>query len=326
MVADGRLITMQPGVFRSAQWPASTLATMRAACARNPLGYVGFTAACSEWGLRRIPDLGVHMLVPHGSSPTLHGVTVHRCRTIDDVDRVDRPDGIRLTSPPRSLFDSADLLGLSAARSVTEQLIHEGMSTIGTIVDTYTRLRHASRPGSRTMLLVLASRPMWCKALHSNLESKVLEEIERQALPAPQRQCPITLADGTVIHADFGWPEWKVGLEVDDPAWHAGSQERHRDAGRDRRAAAVGWVVVRVTDTDVSNGLHGPISDVAQTIALRRASVQGGGGQPAGRGTVRGWTRTRSLRSCSTRWWGRSSRCRWRTGGRTQWGWCRAPG
>ena len=273
MVADGRLITMQPGVFRSAQWPASTLATMRAACARNPHALVGITSACAEWGLRRVPDLGVHLLVPHGSSPELHGVTVHRCRTIDEVDRVDRPDGIRLTSPPRSLFDSADLLGVSAARSVTEQLIHEGMCTIGTIADTYTRLRHPGRPGSRTMLLVLASRPKWSTALHSNLESLVLEEIERQGLPVAVRQCPITFADGTVVHADFGWPQWKVGLEVDDPAWHAGSQERHRDVGRDRRAAAVGWVVVRVTEADIGAGLRVPIGDVAATIARRRATA-----------------------------------------------------
>ncbi|MEZ5274144.1 MAG: type IV toxin-antitoxin system AbiEi family antitoxin domain-containing protein [Ilumatobacteraceae bacterium] len=230
MVADGRLITMQPGVFRSAQWPASTLATMRAACARNPHALVGITSACAEWGLRRVPDLGVHLLVPHGSSPELRGVTVHRCRTIDEVDRVERPDGIRLTSPPRSLFDSADLLGLSAARSVTEQLIHEGMSTIGTIADTYTRLRHPGRPGS-----------------HDAARAGIPPEVE-QGTPlepgiagAGGDRAPGSAGAGAPVPDHLrrrhrGPRRLRLaavegGVGGDDPAWHAGSQERHRDVG-----------------------------------------------------------------------------------------------
>jgi very-short-patch-repair endonuclease len=202
-------------------------------------------------------------------TPEIDGIVVHRCRRIDPVDIVDRPDGIRLTSPPRSLFDSADMLGLSVARSVMEQILHEELCTLGTITDTFARLAHPNRPGSRTMAEVIASRPTWRQALHSDLEQRVLVEIERQLLPSPVTQCPVQLPMGRVIHLDFGWPEWRVGLEVDDPAWHAGFEERHRDMGRDRKAAMVGWSVSRVSKIDVESALRDAIGDIATIIRAR---------------------------------------------------------
>jgi hypothetical protein len=242
---------------------------MRAACARNPSAIIGFTTAATLWGLRRVNDLRIHVLVPHGASPELDGIVVHRCRHIDAVDLVERPDGIRVTSPPRTLFDSADMLGLSAARSVMEQIMHEGMGTLGTIVDTYHRLAHPLRPGSRTMADVIASRPRWRTALHSHLEQRVLEECERQGIPVAISQCPVEIPGERTIHLDFGWPEWKVGLEVDDPAWHMGFEERHRDTRRDRKAGTVGWYVPRVSKIDVDDDLADAIGDV-KTILHRR--------------------------------------------------------
>jgi len=231
---------------------------------------VGFTTAGRLWKYRKLGEFGVHLLVPHGCSPEMDGVVVHRCRRIDPVDIVERQDGIRLTSPPRTLFDSADMLGLSAARSVLEQMLHEKMCTLPTVLDTYRRLAHPNRPGSRTMAAVLASRPLWRDALQSHLEQLVLESIERHGLPTPVTQCPIALPSGRTIHTDFGWPDWRVGLEVDDPAWHDGAENRRNDNWRDRQAAAGGWAVARIARLDVEGPLDDAIQDIAAILELRR--------------------------------------------------------
>ncbi|MGB8859428.1 MAG: type IV toxin-antitoxin system AbiEi family antitoxin domain-containing protein [Ilumatobacteraceae bacterium] len=269
MVARGELVRMQRGVYRTSQWPDERPQQLAALCATGPDVIIGLTTALKEWGLRRVDDMRLHVLTPHSASPDVVGAVVHRCRKIDPVDIVERPDGIRLTSPPRSLFDSADILGVSAARSVLEQLINDGKCTLGTFIDTTIRLGHPSRPGSRTIREVIASRPKWRKALQSDLEQRVLAEIERQALPAPVSQCPLQLPHGPLIHLDFGWPDFRVGLEVDDPAWHAGFEERHRDIGRDRKAITLGWAVPRVSKIDVDCQLRDAISDVKATLALR---------------------------------------------------------
>jgi predicted DNA-binding transcriptional regulator AlpA len=272
LIRDERLVRMMPGVVRSLQFPDGELQAYSAACARNPAALVGFTSACRMWKFRKVQDPGRYILVPHGVSPELPGIVVRRCRRIDPVDIVERPDGIRVTSPPRSLFDSADMLGLSAARSVMEQILHEELATLGTITDTFARLAHPNRPGTRTMAAVIASRPMWRAALQSDLEMRVLAEIERQGLPRPVTQCPVLLPTGATIHLDFGWPQWSVGLEVDDPAWHAGVEESHRDSTRDRKAATLGWMVPRVSKIDVERGLREAIADVALIIDHRRAA------------------------------------------------------
>lgn len=269
MIQRKELVIVLPGVFRSAQWPETHESRLRAICARNPCALIAFTTAAKTWGYRRVGDSRLHVLVPHGVSPEMSGVVVHRCRRIDPVDIVERPDGIRLTSPPRTLFDSADLLGVSAARSVMEQIIHEGKSTLGTIIDTYERLRHPSRPGTHTMTEVIASRPLYRKALHSNHEQLVLEAIERERLPPPVSQCAVTLPTGQVIHLDFGWPQWQVGIEVDDPAWHTGFEERHRDTRRDRKATVGGWLVPRVTKLDIDGDLRDAVRDVASILRQR---------------------------------------------------------
>lgn len=268
-VRSGRLERVLPGVYRSPHWPVTPEQMLAAACASSEWVIGAFTTAGKCWRFRDVRENGRHLLVPHGHTPDIEGFTMHRCRRIDAVDVVERPDGIRLTSPVRTLFDSADMIGFHATRSVMEQILHEQLATFGTIADTLTRLYHPHRPGSRILYEVIGSRPKWQRALHSSLEERVLAEIERHHLPRPVSQCPVTLAPGEVIHVDFGWPDAKVGLEVDDPAWHTGVAERQRDAQRDRRAAVQGWIIVRVSRLDIDTGLQIAISEVASVLCSR---------------------------------------------------------
>jgi hypothetical protein len=76
MVARHELVTMMPGVLRSAQWPCNREQVMAAACARNAAALIGFTTGGQLWGLRRMTDPKVHVLVPHGSSPEMNGIVV----------------------------------------------------------------------------------------------------------------------------------------------------------------------------------------------------------------------------------------------------------
>ena len=273
MVDRCELIAMLPGVFRSAQWPCNREQIMAAACARNLAALIGFTTAGQLWGLRRMADPDIHILVPHGRSPEMRGVVVHRCRRIDPVDVVQRPDGIRFTSPPRTLFDSADMIGSAATTSVLEQLLNEQRLTFGTVSDTVQRLYHPNRPGSTTMLAVIRSRPAWRAALQSDLEVRVLEEMSRQGLPVPVTQFPMCLPGGRDIAIDFAWPTARLAVEVDHPAWHAGAVDSHADKGRDRKLATIGWASTRITDIDVNGGLRGAVTDIGVILArLTRAA------------------------------------------------------
>ncbi|MEO7369391.1 MAG: type IV toxin-antitoxin system AbiEi family antitoxin domain-containing protein [Ilumatobacteraceae bacterium] len=272
MVQRGELVSMFPGVYRSAQWPIGRLQILAAACARNSAAIIGLTTAGQEWDLRRMIDHRIHVLVPHGRSPEMENIVVHRCRRIDPVDVVQRPDGIRLTSPPRTLFDSADILGHEATTSVLEQLLNEQRVTFGTLSDTVQRLYHPNRPGSTTMMAVIGSRPVWQSALQSDLEVKVLKEISRQQLPVPVSQFPIRLPGyENDIAIDFAWPGARLAVEVDHPAWHDGAIDSHADKGRDRKLGTIGWASARITAIDVNGGLEAAVADIGRI--LRRLAV-----------------------------------------------------
>lgn len=272
LVGDGAFITMLPGVFRSAQWPCNREQILAAVSARNPAAMIGFTTAGQLWGLRRMTDPRIHVLVPHGNSPQMENVVVHRCRRIDPVDIVQRPDGIRLTSPPRTVFDSADMIGSEATASVLEQVLNENRLTFGTLTDTLQRLYHHNRPGSKTMLNVIRARPAWRAALQSNLEVKVLEEMARQGLTAPFTQFPMRLPDRD-ISIDFAWPGVMLAVEVDHPAWHDGAVESHADKGRDRKLTTMGWTSARITEIDVNGGLSDAVADIGQILTRLAAAA-----------------------------------------------------
>ena len=267
MVDRGELITMAPGVYRSAHCPPTGDALLVAACLRNPSAMAAFTTAGRYWGLRKMGPARKrpHVLVPHGRSPEIDGIIVHRCRRIDRVDIVERPDGIRLTSPPRTIFDVGDMIGDRKLASALEQVLDQ-YCTFGTVVDTLIRLGHPRRPGSLTLGRVLSGRRAWQAALQSDLESRVLDEMRRQSLPDPVTQFGLILPRGREIHLDFAWPDRLVAVEVDHPAWHAGAYNTHRDKNRDRLAATLGWLTVRLTDLDVNGGLREAIGDIAEIL------------------------------------------------------------
>ena len=243
---------------------------MAAVCALDDRVAIGLTTAGRHFQMRGMVGTDVHALVPHGSSPSWPGVVVHRSRRIDAVDiTLDDADGIRYTSPPRTAFDCADLLGPDRTESVIEQLLRDQRCTLETLTSTAARLFHQSRPGSRTMRAVLASRPAWRNSARSELERMVREAIETRGLPSPAVNERIKLPDGQVIEVDLWWPDWDVAGEVDHPFWHDGERERHRDRTRDRRLLTMGVETIRFDTLDASGGLHDALDDLTAILVRR---------------------------------------------------------
>lgn len=271
LVRSDVLVPAGRGIYRSAAWPETERQRGLGLCLVHPTVMLSHTAAGRDWGYRGMIDHRLHVLCPHGSSPQLRypDMVVHRCRRIDAVDVVEREDGLRLTSPPRTIFDASFVIGVEATVSVIEQAISDFGLTLGTLQDTCIRLFHPRRPGSLTMQAALNSRPPWREAMQSGAEVQMLQALERSGFPQPVTQCPVTLRSGRVIHLDFGWPDWEVGVEVDHPFWHDFESARRRDKRRDLESAAVGWITGRISTSDIGPG-HVAGLDELRAVLLRR--------------------------------------------------------
>ncbi|QGG96497.1 type IV toxin-antitoxin system AbiEi family antitoxin [Actinomarinicola tropica] len=266
----GRLVPLWPGTYVSADVSPGRLQLMTAVCQHYPDAAIGFTTAAQEWGFREMSDPRIHVLVPHARTPEVPGIAFHRCRRIDAVDLAGRrADGVRLTSPPRTLFDSAAVCPADAVASAVEQALAERRCTIGTLMATQARLRHPRRPGSDQFDAVLMSRDGLRGVARSRLEIDVRAAVAAAGLPQPFVNMPFRLGDGSPIAIDLAWPHHRVAVEVDHPLWHDGEVASACDRRRDRKLLLLGWAPMRITRLDIEQRLDEAVDDIAEVLILR---------------------------------------------------------
>lgn len=270
MLRSGRLVPMMSGTYVSAATEVGRQQVLTAVCQRYPEVAIGFTTAGSELGYRNMVDPLIHVLTPHAMTPEIPGVVVHRCRRIDPVDvALPRRDGVRLTSPPRTLFDCAALLDADACASAIEQAMADRHCSMETLFSTMVRLRHPRRPGSSRFEAVLLSRPVLRGAARSELERTVRAAIRRAGLPEPIVNLWVDLADGSHVQIDIAWTELMVALEVDHPFWHDREAEAARDKRRDIKLAALGWLPQRLSKEAVEKRLDESMADLRDVLVVR---------------------------------------------------------
>jgi very-short-patch-repair endonuclease len=266
------LVAYTRGVYRLAAAPRTAEQPMALACAVHPRAIVSHVSAGRVWALRGLgADRRLHVMLPGRVQREVPGAVVHWSHRIDPVDVVERPDGIRVTSPPRTAFDLAWRLSDDRLESVIEQLLHEQMCTIPTLFATGRRLGASGRNGSARFARVLQSRPAWLRPVASDLELRFERALRAAGLPRPRRQPAVTLPNGTDVHPDFLWPDLGEAIEIDHITWHGGKLDLTYDKQRDRLLRRVGIHVTRVTDREIDDDLRAVIEDVRAILERSRA-------------------------------------------------------
>lgn len=273
-VARGSLVRVHNGVFRSATSPETFEAQCAAACAADPEVIITGTAAGRLWGFHHIGRPDVPMaLVAHARSPITRGVLLRRTNLLDDTDRVERADGIRIASPPRAWFDCARDLDDEHFERLTEWVL-DHHTTMPTLWRMASRMSARGRTGAARVNRVLSLRSDWQRPADSGLELRVLKALERRGVNPLVRQYPLRLIDGTVIHLDGAVPELRWAVEIDHVTWHGGRFDTQRDKARDRGARRLGWQVERVTDQELAEDFARAISELVELHRLRRIELR----------------------------------------------------
>jgi very-short-patch-repair endonuclease len=276
LVAEGLFVAVHKGVYRLRSTPESLHGRCRAICLRRPDAVVTGRAAGRLWGVRRMgAESLIDVRVPHfANAVAADGIRFRRCSVLDPVDVVHRPDGIRLVSPPRLLFDLSAVLTDLELESVMEQVLDPGWCTLPTIHETGRRLCHPARPGSTRFARVVGSRPAWLKPADSDLEVLLFDALRRRGVGGLVRQHRLDLPGGWAIHADIAVPELRWAIPVDHVTWHGGRLDAQRDKENDRQAALLGWFVSRVTDEDIDLRLPIVTEQLVQLYRRRRLDLR----------------------------------------------------
>src|SRR5680860_861243 len=118
------------------------------------------------------------------------GVEVHETKALDLIDMT-VVDGIPATTPERTLFDLGAVCSPLVVRMAFDKARRIGLVTFESTEATLRRLARSGRPGVRTLRAVLASRDPSQAPSESEMETLMLDVIERHGLPAPIPQCEI---------------------------------------------------------------------------------------------------------------------------------------
>ena len=178
----------------------------------------------------------LHLSVPR-SAHGIEGIRIHRPRTLrpDDIVIV---NGLRVTSPARTLIDLADF----RKRRLLEQAIdqaeyHRLHLPLGEVHD---RLRR--RPRSRLLRSVIAEHVAGSTITESEAEELFLAIVSSAGLPKPELQVQMWGR-----RRDFLFREQRVVVEIDGRDAHDRDGAFERDALRDAEVVVNGHRPLRFT-------------------------------------------------------------------------------
>jgi hypothetical protein len=252
MLRRGELMVVWEGVYRHAMWPDTFLSRCAAACATDATIVITCGGAARIWGFRRCARLDLHVSGTRTGLRFENGPVHHRCPIMPTEHVHCRKDGIRVTSPARTVFDLAKHLSSDDLESVIEQGIRRSMFDVAALYGVGRLLCHRGRAGSARYASVLSSRPAWRRPADSHPEIELRKALSTVGVHL-EPQVPLTLYDGHTVHPDLGDPAARFFIEIDDHEWHAGRLDATYDQHRDRQARLVGARIERVSTDEIRN-------------------------------------------------------------------------
>lgn len=219
-----------------------------------------------DWGA---PMWGLDLSVVHVTRPDRKtgrreaGVQQHRGRIVDGD--VIRRNGVRVTSPERTMIELTTVAGLEPCLVAWNHFLQKKLTTIEKVNSRYRAL--ATGPADSmehwpdtltTELLLRLADPR----IETVGESRTQCLLWKQRLPKPVPQYEVRDADGNLLgRVDFAWPEHKVFLEFDGMVKYekflregeTASDAVVREKLREQRICEMGWRCIRITWADLAH-------------------------------------------------------------------------
>ena len=268
-VAERRLISVQPSVFRMAGAPETWHQNLLAA-QLTVKGVVSHRSAAELWGLIQ-PAGYVEVSTPAKSNRSIRPpAIVHRIGDLRPGLAVHR-EGLQVTDAVRTVID----LGLVMPWFLVHRAIARGISNKAFELSEVRVLRDAlarpGRNGTGIVKAILDGDLLLFTKEESELEKRFTGMSRRHGLPAFALQHEVWSAGRFVARVDAALPELKLAIEVDGFEFHSSPDAFQRDRNRQNALVGLGWTVLRFTWNDV---VHHP-AQVAKTIndAIGRLSA-----------------------------------------------------
>ncbi len=249
-VTEGRLVSVQPGVFRVAGAPETWHQALQSVQLATD-GVVSHRSAAELWGLLR-PRGCVEVSVQPDRRPRIRPpAIVHRIKDLHP-ELATRREGLILTDPVRTIVDlglvvSPELVGAALRRAMSQRLV-----TLVEARHLRDRLGRQGRNGTGVLGEVVDLHVLRGERAESELELRLLDIRRRFDLPMLTVQYEVWSGGRCVARVDAAYPSLKLAIEVDGFEFHSTPEAFQRDRTRQNDLVALGWTVLRFTWKDVT--------------------------------------------------------------------------
>jgi very-short-patch-repair endonuclease len=265
-VGSGQLRTLHSGVYQVGPLEGPHAIEMAAVLAAGPSALLSHGSALRVWKLGSGPRRPVHVTVPGRRERRRAGIVVHRPRRLDESERA-LLSGVPITSPLRTLVDTASTLGSGELAKALASAERMGLVTPAELAELEARYR--GRRGIR--LLRALARPEADRVFtRSEAEERCLMLLRNAGLPPPHTNVPVG-----PYELDFFWPDANVAVEVDGWAFHRTRPQFENDRRKDNWLRGRGIEVVRLTWRQITREPVAAAVQVGQALALARLRRQG---------------------------------------------------
>lgn len=242
-VSAVRFQLVMPGIVRSVEqvfgFDARAMALQLSVGADGALS--GPTAA-RIYGARGMPEASAHACCRRRSRRAVPAwVERSTCPWIFHA-----PDAERVLGPWKLLAPLSTLLTVAMwgtdhrFERTAEDFWHRRLVSPGEAAEFLAAHRRRGRDGVARFDRWLARIAERERASQSGFELDVINAVRQLGLPEPQRQHPLLLASGELVHLDIAWSGATLAVEPGHSWWHGGDLATRRDQQRDNACGRLG--------------------------------------------------------------------------------------
>lgn len=274
----GILERVHPAVWRFRAAPVTRRQIVRASVLQvGPAAVASHQSALCLHGADQL-GFAAAVTVPPDGNHRHADIDVHRLGDID-AEHLAMVAGIRTTTLDRAVIDVASVYSPARLRELIDRLtITERRLTIARLGRVLRSVNRHGRRGISELGAILDERSASAPAPRSRVERAVDALLDTTDLPEPAKEYPLPDEQPGDQFVDRAWPDARLILEVDGRAWHARERAMAKDRARDRAAARLGWLTLRVLDEEVTDLGDRVIDDVVATYRRRMADATDLGG------------------------------------------------
>jgi very-short-patch-repair endonuclease len=264
-LAAGRWERVHAGVYRVAGTPATWRQSLIAACLMNPAVVVSHRSAAALWKLSGFAPGPLEVIVSRSQGrKQFAGFIAHRLSPLAPAD-ITELDGIRVTSPARTLIDIASVASSDIAEEALDDALRRRLVSIDRLRWRISELGRSGRPGISRMRALLAERDPRVSVPQSVFETRLLRLLRRADLPKPVLQHRVS-SGAFVAVVDFAFPSLRIAVEAEGYRWHSGKLRWEHDLARRNALTALGWRVIHVSWKELIENPETLIEEIRQIL------------------------------------------------------------